>query len=191
MRRRRLLLLVAPAALAATLALWLSFSFGDHDVSAQPQVPVHLDILSAGVEEVPPIDPENVPGRGVALRIELAGAPTCDASTGFLAYGFLVDSDADPATGTTDVAFEPLGVDARLSAECDPATGEFVSPLGVVAVTTDAASGSTTIEILTTVGLLPAIKFNWIAFAHENTSFTRLPKEPSYGAWGTHEISLY
>jgi hypothetical protein len=153
------------------------------------QVPPHLDILSATIEELPPIDRENVPGRGVALRLVVSGAPPCHAGTGVLAYGFLVDADSDPATGLTGVPFDDLGVEARLTATCDPVSGFFWSPLGTVTLTP--GTGTTTIEIRTTVERLPSLGFRWVAYAEENATFSRLPQSPEYAYWTTFEKGVF
>lgn len=149
------------------------------------QVPPHLDILTATIEELPPIDRANVPARGVALRLVVNGAPSCHAGTRLLAYGFLVDADSNPATGRTGVPFDDLGVEARLTATCDPASGLFSSPLGTVTLTP--GTGTTTIEIRTTVERLPSLGFRWIAYAEENATFSRLPQSPEHAYWTTFE----
>ena len=157
--------------------------------TALAQVPSHLDIVSATIEELPPIDPASVPGRGVALRVEVNGVPVCGPATGFLAYGFLVDVDSDPATGVSLPAFEGLGIDARVTATCDAAAGVFVSPVGAVTVLPGA--GTTTITIQGLVAQLPSLGFRWIAFAQEGTTFSRLPQAPSYSYWTTHEKGVH
>lgn len=77
---------------------WWTFLQSD-DVHAQNLVPPHLSILSATIEELPPIDPTNVASRKVRLRLELSGTPTCTSTSSFLAYGFLIDADKNTATG--------------------------------------------------------------------------------------------
>jgi len=153
------------------------------------QVPPHLDIASATVEELPPIDRENVPGRTAVVRLVVSGAPVCNAATGFLVYGVLVDADSNPATGVTDPAFDGLGVEARVTATCDPAAGVFVSPIGTVTLTLGV--GIATIEIRTTVEKLPSLDFRWIAFAQENAMFSRLPQAPGFGHWTTTEKGVF
>jgi hypothetical protein len=157
--------------------------------------PAYLDILSATIEEVPAEwpggDPGDVVNREVRLIIEVDAAPSCTSGSPFLTFGFLVDADRDSTTGTTDPAFGDLGIDARLCADCDPATEAFVSPLGPVTVTTDPGSGATTIEVITTVGQLPSVDFDWIAIAQEQSTLVRLPALPETGHWTTLERSLY
>ncbi|MCU0225359.1 MAG: hypothetical protein MUF27_15115 [Acidobacteria bacterium] len=158
--------------------------------STLAQVPSHLDILSAAIEELPPIDPASVPGRSVTLRLEVNGTPVCGPGTGFLAYGVLIDTDSDPATGVSLPAFAGLGVEARVSATCDPAASVFVSPVGAVSLAPGSA-GTTAITIRTTVAQLPALDFRWIAFAQEGSTFSRLPQAPAYSAWTTHEKGVH
>jgi hypothetical protein len=153
--------------------------------------PAHLDILSAGIHEVPRDynfhQRDDVPTRQVVLTLTLAGAPVCDGTTPFLVYGFLIDKDMDVATGVADPAFGDLGIDARICATCNPGDGSFTSPLGPVTVTTDPGTGQTTIEILTTVAMLPSIEFDWIAFVQEGSVFYRLPALPDYQSWSIRE----
>jgi hypothetical protein len=172
----------------ARLILPLLWSFVMGGVAAA-QVPSHLDIASATVAEVPPVYPGSVPGRSVTLQLTVNGTPVCNATTGFLAYGFLIDADSDPATGLSDVAFQNLGVDARVTAICDAPTGAFVSQVGTVTVTS--GGGTTTIEILTTVDRLPSLEFRWIAFAQEDQVFSRLPQAPEYARWTTLEKGVF
>ena len=153
------------------------------------QVPPHLDILSCGIEELPPIDRENVPGRVVVLRLEINGTPVCGPTTGHLAYGFLIDADSNLGTGHPLPPFDPLGVEARITAICDPASGTFTSRVGVVSVIP--GPGSTTIEIRTTVQNLPSLVFRWVAFAQEDMILSRLPQAPDYGHWLVHEKGVY
>lgn len=170
--------------------VWLVLLRGDGGARAQQPVPAHLAILSANIIEQS-ADPTKVSERQLVLRLEVAAAPRCTSATAFLAYGLLIDADKDAATGLTGPAFEGLGVDARLSAQCDPVAGRLLSPLGPVNVTTDQATGVVRIEIRTTVDQLPSIDFLWVAFAQEGSTFSRLPKEPEVGAWTTFERSLY
>jgi hypothetical protein len=185
------LLMLTVAAILGGLSFWFTSLQQNRAIATSHQLPNHLDILSASIEELPPIDAANVADRKIVFRIDVADAPPCAPSTGFLAYGVLIDADKDPTTGATDPAFADLGVDARASAECDPATGVFVSDMGAVSVTTDIATGATRIEILTTGKLLPSVDFQWIAFAQEGASFTRLPAEPNAGRWAIHERALF
>lgn len=156
---------------------------------AWAQVAPHLDILSCGIEELPPIDRENVPGRVVVLRLEINGTPVCGPTTGHLAYGFLIDADSNLGTGHPLPPFDPLGVEARITAICDPASGTFTSRVGVVSVIP--GPGSTTIEIRTTVQNLPSLVFRWVAFAQEDMILSRLPQAPDYGHWLVHEKGVY
>jgi hypothetical protein len=156
-------------------------------VSAQP--PPHLVIIAATIEELPPIDVSDVANRQVVLRIDLAAAPRCAPGGDAAVYGFLIDADNDPATGAADAAFAKLGIDARISARCDPPTGTFLSPVGPVTIAVDLATGSARLEISTIVARLPSLLFQWIAFAHEGTVFTRLPEDPdSPAAWAILEL---
>jgi hypothetical protein len=156
-------------------------------ILAAQAIPAYLDVLVANVQELPPIDATNVSNREVLLRIQLAEPPGCRIAAN---YGFLIDADKNPATGTTDAAFLNLGIDARISARCDPRTGSFVSSVGSATVTVNPADGTALLEILTTVSQLPSVDFQWIAFAQENTFFTRVPDDPDDpGAWSTLEIA--
>lgn len=169
------------------------------DGSATVFPPAHLDILSATIEELPLIDSEDVAGRQVILRIEVAGPPpSCQAQAEFLAYGFLIDADKNRQTGVSPRAFHPLGVDARITAECDPTLGTFVNPIAMVDITTDDTTNVTTIEIPLTVDLLPSVDFHWIAFAMQGSRLIRLPGQllsddgrPDHAAWATFEITLF
>ena len=160
------------------------------DSGVGAEVPAHLDILSATIEEVPPLDPKDVLNRAIVLRLEVAGVSRCGGGVQPLVYGFLIDTDKDTASGVADEFTDPLGVDARISAECDPDTSRFVSPLGPVTVAIDSGTGITTVEIRTTVGLLPSVDFSWIAYAEEGTLLTRLPVQGSNGAWATIEVLM-
>jgi hypothetical protein len=151
------------------------------DVSPQ------IDVQSATIDQISPIDPRAVPQREVVLSIEVAEAPTCTSQTGYLSYGFLIDSDLDPATGPSADAFAGLGVDARMNATCDPATGAFAVPAGMTVTVTPTSNGGATVEIHTTVGSLPSVEFDWIAFAQKDSTFVRLPAAPEHGTWSTSE----
>jgi hypothetical protein len=155
---------------------------------ASPAIPPELDILSASIAEVPPIDATAVADRQILLTVEVAGQPSCGPTTGLLIYGFLIDKDKNPATGVQPPAFTDIGVDARIDARCDPGTGQFVSPVGTV-TTSIKPSGGTLIQILTTAGKLPSIDFHWFAFAENATTFTRLPHEPGHEVWATSEMT--
>ncbi len=87
-------------------------------VSATAQVPAHLNIRSASVREASDFDPTQIRGRLVAIRLELAEAPTCAAGRDSLTYGILVDSDKTRGTGVRRSAFRDLGIDARVVARC-------------------------------------------------------------------------
>lgn len=153
------------------------------------QAPAHLDILSAVIREEPPLDAASIPPRTVVVELVLAGAPVCDPSTPFLAYGVLIDSDQDPLTGVTDPAYDALGVDARISADCDGGTGVFSSNAGAVSLTGD-PGGTATVTITLTVADLPRVQFDWLAFAQEGGDLTRLPAAPEYATWTILERSL-
>jgi hypothetical protein len=148
--------------------------------------PPHLDILSAAVRAVPPIDPTAVGPRTVVVELTLAGAPVCGPAGPPLAYGIFVDTDRDPNTGLADPAFAPLGVDALVAAECDPGTGLFTSSAGAAFVG-PGPGGATVVAITTTVADLPAVEFEWVAFSLDDTDMTRLPASPSAAAWGIIE----
>jgi hypothetical protein len=159
---------------------------------AAAQVPGYLDILSATLEELPPIDPRDAAGRMVRLRIETSAPPICNSGTTFLAYGLLVDSDQDATTGLTGLAYADLGVDASLDVHCEASTSEFVSSAGgTVSVITDTAKGVTVIESVMPITGLPSLQFSWVGFAQENTILVRIPNGPGHGAWATSELWLY
>jgi hypothetical protein len=188
---RHLLLMLAVAAILGGLTFWLPSLQQNRASATSLQIPAHLDILTASIEEIPPIDAANVAARPILFRIDVADAPPCISTTGILAYGVLIDADRNPTTGVTDPAFADLGVDARAAVECDPALGVFVSALGAVSVTTDVATGVTRIELLTSGRQLPSTDFQWIAFAQEGPTFIRLPAEPNAGRWAIHERALF
>lgn len=153
--------------------------------------PPHLDILSARIREVPPIDPTDILGRTVVIELTLAGSPTCTGSSPFTVYGVLIDSDLDPNTGITNPAFDPLGVDARLTAKCDQATSAFISEAGPVIVSPPGPGGESLLTITTTVAAMPAIEFEWIAIAVETADLTRLPEAPDPALWAIHERRVW
>ena len=159
--------------------------------AAAGQVPAYLDILSANIVELPPIDSASVPARAVLLSLTLAGAPSCTPSTGYLAYGFLIDADKDAGTGLGPGAFQPLGVDAQAVALCDQGTSTFRSLLGDVTLATDPMTGNTTLAIQSVVAKLPSLDLHWIAYAQEGSQFIRLPAAPGHSAWATHEIDTW
>jgi hypothetical protein len=150
------------------------------------QVPPHRDIVSATIEEVPPIDGGTVAVRVVTLRIELAGPLPSPCTSSSQSYGFLLDADRNQATGLADPAFAGLGVDARISATCNPGTGFFAGPAGSTVTVT--GPNANIIEISTIVRQLPSLRFSWAAFVQEGLFVTRLPKEPDHGAWGITEL---
>lgn len=158
--------------------------------TASNSLPPYIDIVSANIVEEPPVELGNPVGRTVVLQIGLAGPPSC-GSTSSPTYGFLVDSDDSNLTGLSGIPFEPLGVDARLSASCDPATGLFSSPLGVVTTGTNQTTGSFFVDINSTEGKLPSLDFHWIAFAQDGTLFSRLPAEGNYSSFETIEEALF
>jgi len=155
--------------------------------AALSQTPSDLDILSASIEELPPFVTTNVPDRIVVFRIRLQSAPICTASNP-ASYGFLIDSDNNAATGSTTV-LPGLGADARITAECDPASGLFKSRVGLVTITTDPSTGIAEVDITTTVKKLPSLSFVWVAYAVKGTRFVWLPAAPDYGGWQTMELS--
>ena len=174
---------------AARLLIALAVAL--HAAPAAAQVaPPHLDILEASIREVPPLDPFDVASRMIAVDLTLTASPACTGSSPFTSYGILVDADLDPGTGTTHAAFAPLGVDARISAECQQSTGQFVSRAGTVVVGTPGAGGETLLTITTMVSHLPAVEFGFVAFAMEGGTFTRLPAAPERAGWAIHERSL-
>jgi hypothetical protein len=152
--------------------------------------PGHLDIREAVLIEQEPMDPADVAARGVVMRIAVVEAPSCTAGTGFLSYGLLIDSDRNPVTGAAPDEFKPLGIDARISLECDPGSGTFTSPLGTVSVSADPGTGFTLLELSTTVGQLPSVNFFYLAYAQEDATLTRLPEPSDFGAWKTIEQFL-
>jgi hypothetical protein len=137
------------------------------DASA-PAIAGYLDIASARFDELGPIDFGHPNGREVRVRIEVESAIVCDADHA-PSYGVLIDSDLDESTGASNAAFRGLGVDARITAACDPSTGTFSSAAGDVNVDGNA------IEITTSVDRLPSVELLFAAYAREGTSFVRLP----------------
>jgi hypothetical protein len=151
-------------------------------------VPAYRDILSASIIEE---NPESLPvkDRPVRLTVELAAQPPCTVANTDLSYGFLVDSDQISSTGSTLAVFAPLGVEAMLTARCNPVTQLYSSTLGAVTVT-QTVSTTWLLEILTTNDSLPSVDFYWIAFAREGGSFNRLPQPPGFSRWTTFERGL-
>lgn len=152
--------------------------------------PPSLDILMAGVREVPPFDPADVGSRMVSIELTLAGAPSCTGASPFIGYGILIDADLDPNTGLTASPFDPLGVEARVSAECDQASGLFLSEIGTVVVGPPGPGGEVLLTITTDVASLPSVEFHWVAFAIEGATFTRLPAIPEFGGWSIQERAI-
>ncbi len=153
------------------------------------QVPAHLDLQSAVIREEPPFDPATIAARVVVVELVLAGPPTCDATTPFLAYGILMDRDANPATGEGHPGYAPLGVEARVSADCDATSGTFFSNAGTASLTNN-PDGTTTVAITLTVADLPRVEFDWIAFAQEGDDLIRLPAAPDSATWAIMERSI-
>jgi hypothetical protein len=156
--------------------------------ATQSPVPAHLTIVAASINELPPITWRNVGDRKVRLRVQLAGRPPCTAGR-TLAYGFLIDADLNPQSGLAGGEHADLGVDARVTMQCDPASGRFRSPLGTV--TQSVVGGRTTIDLVTTVRSLPAVDFQWIAYAAEGDAWTRMPEAPGHGSWAIRERTIF
>jgi len=172
----------ARAAVVIAASVFVLHPVPDH---AAPAVAPDLVIRSATIIEQPPLDPTDVPGRHVSLKLVLSGAPNCATSAN--TYGFLVDADNDQTTGAHLVAVPELGVEAKLVAACDIGSHALFSPLGSVSLRRNRRTGIATILISTTVGQLPSIKFSWVAFADDGTTFTRLPASGA-GAWEVTEL---
>lgn len=153
-----------------------------------PPAPAHLTIVAASINELPPITWRNVGDRKVRLRVQLAGQPPCTTGR-TLSYGFLIDADLNPQTGLERGEHADLGVDARVTMQCDPATGRFRSPLGTV--TQSVVAGRQTIDLVTTVRRLPAVDFQWFAYAAEGDTWTRMPEAPGHGSWAIHERTIF
>ena len=160
-------------------------------------IPAHLEILSAGVAEILPIETEFPAARRARIDLELRGAPTCNAGTGQLAYGLFIDADRNPDTGLQHPATD-IGIDARSHAVCDPQLGRFTSPLGEVSVSVDPQSGTATLSIDTRLVELPSPSFDWVAFVLEDGDLYTLPERVErrsfravlgHGTFSTLEIS--
>lgn len=164
---------------------------GVDSVTAQtpPAAPAHLTIVSASINELPPITWRDVGGRKVRLRLQLAGPPPCTAGR-VLSYGFLIDADLNPKTGQSGDERADLGIDARITMQCDPATGRFRSPVGPVTQMRDVA-GRTILDVMTVVRRLPAVDFQWIAYAADGDAWTRLPESPGHGSWAIQERIIF
>jgi hypothetical protein len=150
-----------------------------------------MDIVIARIQEGAPLDHRSAADRPVTLSLEIKAQPVCSQDQPNLIYGFLIDSDKDAQTGAIDPAFARLGIDARVSAECDPSTGEFVSRIGRVELGMNPNTGTSTIDIHTEVGKLPSVDFYWFAFTHDDPLFIRAPEEPGFMAWSIHERALH
>lgn len=188
-------------AIGVSIASLLAFAVVMMAVRSEPARatghPPYLDIRSAGVADQPPGDPQNVSGRPVFISITVGAAPGCAATPpgNTLDYGLLIDADRSTNTqapGLPHPSFNDLGVDTRISATCNTGTDLFEGsiPGSTVTVTTN-VDGTATIKISTTVGQLPSIDFNWVAYAQEQTAFVRLPSKPGHGSWRVHELALW
>lgn len=178
---RQAALAVGVLIIVAVLAAWIPARQGD----AAAAIPPHLNILSAQIVETPPIDPDSAATRGVSVLIELQGAPDCASATEPLGYGILIDSDRRSSTGAKILGDVNFGADARISAECSGSN--LVSPGRTVNVTTDGATGHTTVEIQTTVGELPSVHFRWAPYAEQGTAFYRV-QGPIWSEWLISEM---
>ena len=159
------------------------------EVFASSHIPSHLSIVSANIYEIEFL-PNDVANRHVVFDIQVESTPSCKSDTGFLVYGFLIDSDKNSQTGNTIQAFNDLGVDAQISIFCDPSTQTFSSPLGPVNIFQD-STNVTHLQIITTVGLLPSVDFNWIAFVEEDSLLIRFPGSGFHNHWAIMEILLW
>jgi hypothetical protein len=155
-----------------------------------PQLSSHLEVQSAIVTEMEPIDILTVDGRPVRFELVLADAPSCTVSTTDLRFGFFIDSDKNSATGLTDAALNDLGVDAKVEVKCDSTTQTYISSVGTATVTTNMSTNETTVRIDTTVDQLPSVDFHWIAYAFDNAEMGRLPDAGDHGHWAIFEILL-
>jgi len=182
----------AAAAVAVAIILIAVIAAGPPPVSAAaaPQLSSHLEVKSAIVTEMEPIDILTVEGRPVRFELVLADAPSCTVSTTDLRFGFFIDSDKDSATGLTDAALNDLGVDAKVEVVCDSATQTYLSSVGTATVTTNMITKETTVRIDTTVDQLPSVDFHWIAYAFDNAEMGRLPDAGDHGHWAIFEILL-
>ncbi len=153
------------------------------------QAPSHIEIVYAQIAEVGLTDPTRIVGRPVTIRIELAASPVCDMTSTGLAYGILVDADKNVRTGFRHDATGGLGIDARISATCDPTTGTFTSAVGDVTASTQ-PDGTGVVEIMTTADNLPSVDFNWVAYAAEGGQFFRLPGGEDHATWAVFEVTL-
>ena len=160
-------------------------AFAGINTVAVAQTPAHLDVRTATITEVPPLTGP-VGDRRVSLSIGIRGSATCAPGR---RYGFLLDTDSDPATGLADPFLPEVGVEAQIVAACAPGGAGFVSALGPVTVAKDAKTGLTVIEIATTVKALPAVAFRWVGFAQHESRITRVPAS-GFGFWTTNERAL-
>ena len=165
------------------------FMLEAESADASSHIQPHLSIISADIVELE-YNPDDVKNRPVEFYLIVQGSPQCSPKTGILNYGFLIDSDKNNQTGISYQALNDLGVDAHISLSCDPSTGLFTSPLGQVTIE-DTTNGETKISILTEVGLLPSIDFNWIAYAQEDSLFIRVPENGTHGYWSIIENLMW
>jgi len=175
----------------ALLAVGSSFTVATNLARAADGSEPYLDILAAEILEEPPIDSDDAAGRVIVLALELAGPPPSPCTAFDQQFGFLIDSDTDPATDASGGLFEGFGPDARIVVACDASTGNYVSPAGFAI----SVSGSR-VEIGTTLGELPAPRFDWLAIAQDAMSdgslvLTRLPASPVIAHFATHELAVH
>jgi len=167
------------AALLAVGVLCITSAMGQ-------SVPPHLYIVESEFSTISATDGV-VGDREVRLSITVLGPPPCDAANAGVAYGMLVDSDANADTG---LPIDSLGIDARLSVECDGAPGTFSSTIGAVAIATEEATGLTTIELSTTIEQLPSVDFLWVAYATDGALLVNAPEGEAAPRWSTIERAI-
>ena len=150
--------------------------------------PDYLNLLSASISEVPPID-YSAKGRKIRFTLELGAAPPCNEDYRQLQYGFLLDADRNNMTGTTAPAFGNLGVDALISVTCDEASGQYISNIGKVNLQTLNNKAIMNIDIAAEE--LPSVNFLFAAFSGDADNFVRLPEASEVAGWAIHEIRNY
>ena len=165
---------------AALASLMLNGGFAAQAVEQGPA------ILFASITENPGV--KDVASRPVTLRIELDGPPVCSGAGG-PSYGFLIDADRTAETGTALEAIPELGIEGRVTIDCDRSRGQFVSAVGTVTTSIDPSSKRAVLQLRSQVGRLPSTDFAWVAYASRGDLVSMVPESPLFAVWSIHERS--
>ena len=113
-------------------------------------------------------------GERIAFSVELDRVPSCGDGAN-ASYLFLIDADQSTSTGTVTRAVPELGIEQKVEIRCDSSIRRFVSTVGDVAVRAATAGSPAALEVVVPGDVLPSERFNWVAFAHDGSTATRLP----------------